>query len=386
MTLKQISYIFKISILIFFLTNCKNTEELKVNKFDNTNVYSDNSILYALPLTVLRLDFEIIEETTIPGPYCIYAEKYIGIKNAPIQETTKWEINNINIESYNEIDPSELYIFEPVGKFKINIDNLKKNGILIPLNSRIYTEYKTNKNIVKKKHSDILFTDLSSSIYVGYEKNTYFKRVKKDSLYAKIPITETRLVNKSLKEKAEEAAAIIMTIRKRRIELLTGYADFFPNGNSLETNLKELKRIEDNYVSLFIGKKLKTKYNKSYEYTPMIKNINKQIVLFRFSDSKGIVQESELNGRDIKISLEKTGITNEINNFFADKINRIGANYKNKLYYRIPDNSIIKIFDDKTEIANCKFKVEQFGVTIPFPAKFLTDDESFIEFYKNEKK
>ncbi|MDA3781415.1 MAG: DUF4831 family protein [Bacteroidales bacterium] len=383
--MKQIIHIIKIIAIIFILTNCANTSELTVKKIDNAKMHSEEALIYALPLTVLHFDFEIVSETTIPGPYCIYAEKFLGIKNAPIKRKTNWNIYKINASSYKEIDPSQFYIFEPLGYFNIDVDKMSKKGLLLPVNSRTYDKYKTINNIVPKENNDILFKDLSSKKYYGYEKNTYYKRVKRDSLFAKVPVTETQLVNKSLKHKAEEAANLIFTIREQRVELLTGNADFFPNGNSLDVNLKELKRIEDEYVSLFIGKRIKDKYVASYEYTPKLDDVNKQIVLFSFSEDKGILAKENSEGRAIKISCEKSGITDNLNNFFADKINRIGAEYKNKLYYRIPDNAIVRIIDNKKELANRKFKIEQFGVILPFPAKFLTDDKSFIKFFKEKE-
>ncbi|MEA3316387.1 MAG: DUF4831 family protein [Bacteroidota bacterium] len=385
MTIRHIIYCIKILVIVFSLTNCTNTSKLKVKKIDKTKQYSDEGIIYSLPLTVLQFNFEIIAETVIPGPYCIYAEKYLGIKNAAIKHHVKWAINKVDVQSYKEIDPSEFYIFDPVGQFNIDIEKLSNKGFILPINKRDYNKYKTNNKILYRENKDVLYKDLSSKKYVGYETKTYYKRVKRDSLYAKIPVTETNIVKKSLKDKAEEAAELIMTIRERRIELLTGYGDFSPNGASLDANLKELKRIEDEYVSLFVGKKTVKKYNVSYGYTPKNTDLDKDIKLFRFSEDKGVLEDDNPNGEAIKISLNKFGVGKEIKNLFADKINRVGEEYENKLFYRIPDIANVIIKNGVKEIANSKLEIEQFGVVVAFPSKFLTKKEKFIEFYKKKR-
>jgi hypothetical protein len=54
---------------------------------------------------------------------------------------------------------------------------------------------------------------------------------------------------KSLEEKAEEAAAFIYKLRKRRFKLLVGQEQPVPDGNALDISIRELDELEKEYLS-----------------------------------------------------------------------------------------------------------------------------------------
>ncbi|MGE0088249.1 MAG: DUF4831 family protein [Bacteroidales bacterium] len=369
-------------LYLFFLVlvSCKPTSETTVTPLKQVNNLPDKGIIYALPKTTLRFTVEAKRTEIIPGPYAEFSLKYLGIENAPTDEETQWQISNIAIDSYNEIDPENYYVLEPSGKFNFDFLKLVQAALILPVNSN------TSENLTNDFFGDtdpgdeIVFTDLSVKQYVGNEDVTYYKRVQRDSVFARVPVVKKQYVQKSFEDKAEEASNFIFMIRAKRFELISGMADFYPEGKSLEVAIKRLDNLEDEYMSLFIGKRFTSTYNAVFEFTPTEQDLTQPYILFRFSDDKGILQPNDLRGKPILVEMEKTNLTKNLS-YVVNGLNKAGSNYKDKLYYRFPDKAIIRLIDGNKKIADKKVSIQQFGIVTTIPTSFLMDDETFIEFY-----
>ncbi len=368
-----------LSLVVLF--SCKSTSETRVSKIENSNLISESGIIYALPRTNLKFTIEASQTDIIPGPYYEYAEKYMGIEDVPEEEISIWRITDISIHTYNDIDPDQYYILEPSGKMNIDFNKLVQNGNVLPVNKPVESNFSSEFYGINNTENEIVFTDLSLTKYVGEEKFTYFKRVQRDSLFAKVPVTQTKSVYKSFEDKAEEAANFIFMIREKRFELLTGMADFYPEGKSLEVAINELNRLENDYLALFIGKQFTSNYSAGFEFVPTETELNQPYILFRFSEDRGVLPPNDLRGRPIIVELDKKDQTKNLSYLISDQINREGTVYKDKLYYRIPDVAQVKVFDGNTILATRKVNIEQYGIVVPFPVMFLMENEKFIEFY-----
>jgi len=372
-------------LIIILLVSCKTTSETRTSKIDANSLNTESGIIYALPRTNLTFKVEAMKTEVIPGPYYEYAEKYMGLENVPEKEQTIWNITNIEISTYQDIDPEQYYMIEPSGKMNIDFNKLFESGAILPVNKSVETNFPNAFYGNDIANNEIIFTDLSVTKYVGKEKITYYKRVQRDSLFAKVPVTETKSVYKSFAEKAEEAANFIFTIREKRVELLTGMADFYPEGKALEVALEELNRLENDYLSLFTGKRFTSHYMANFEFTPGLKELEQPFILFRFNDEKGVLSANNLSGRPIIVELEKMSQIKNLSFLMDDQINREGLEYKNKLFYRVPDLVQVKVYDGNKLLATRKVNVEQYGEVLQFPTMFLMDEEKFIEFYREEE-
>jgi len=258
---------------------------------------------------------------------------------------------------------------------------LIKNEIVFPINKDVTEKYENQFYGKNEYGKDIVFKDLSVTKYIGQEQVTYFKRVQRDSIFAKVPVVKTQSVHKSFEDKAEEAANFIFMIREKRFELLTGTADYYPDGDALEVAITELNRLENEYLDLFIGKRFTDVFEASYEFTPTKKEINQLYILFRFSEQKGMLSANDLSGRPIIIELENLNQTKNLSNIDFNSINTDGDIKNDKLYYRVPELTEVKILDGNSLIASRKLKIDQFGDIVIIPTVFLMDEEKFIEFY-----
>ncbi|OFX25282.1 MAG: hypothetical protein A2041_02320 [Bacteroidetes bacterium GWA2_31_9b] len=374
----------RLGIFLLFLISCKSTSETKITPLNQVNVMPENGIIYALPRTTLTFTVEATLTETFPGPYAEYAEKYIGITDATVEESVKWQITDIKIDTYNDLDPEQYYVLEPSGKFNFDFLKLVQNGLIFPVNTKSKISNKNNFYSETDPGDEIVFADLSVKQYVGKEDVTYYKRVQRDSLFSKVPVIKKQYVEKSIEDKAEEAASFIFMIRQKRFELISGMADFYPEGKSLELAIRKIDQLEDEYLSLFIGKKFTTTYKSDFEFTPTESDLNQPYILFRFSNEKGVLPANDLRGRPFIIEMEKLNKTKNLS-FQINDLNKVEKEYQNKLYYRFPDQAVIKVIDGKKTLATAKLNVEQFGVIVSIPSVFLMEEERFIEFYRVEK-
>lgn len=375
---------FIVYIGVLMLLSCKTTSETKTEKLDAGKFVSESGIVYSLPKTNLTFLVEAVLTDVFPGPYHEYAEKYMGLTNVPHKRETSWQISNIEINKYNNMDPEQIYIVEPSGLLNIKIEKLLKNELIFPVNKEYQNEYANQFYGQNEQGNDIVFKDLSVSKYIGEEQVTYYKRVQRDSLFAKVPVTKTQSVYKSFENKAEEAANFIFLIREKRFELISGMADYYPDGKALEVALKELDRLENEYMDLFIGKKFTSTYTANFEFTPTDKDLHQPYILFRFNKDKGVVPSNDLSGRPIIVELEDLQQTKNLSGIFQETESEEESAYKNKFYYRIPNLIRVKMFDGSSLIASRKMNVDQFGEIIQIPEIFLMDEEKIIEFYKQE--
>ena len=370
-----------IYILFLGVIACKPTSKTTVHKLTNSDLSTNKGIVYALPETNLNFKVEALKTEIIPGPYNMYAEKLIGISNVPDKAETIWQISNIEISSFNDIDENELYVLNPSGKFNVNLEKLITNNIVLPVNCIKKQSYANHFFGINNTGNDVVFKDLSVTKYIGQEKVTYFKRVQRDSIFAKVPVVKTQSVHKTLAKKAEEAANFIFMIREKRFELLSGLADYYPDGEAMKIALAELNRLETEYLNLFIGKKYTSTYSAEFEFSPTEKSLNQPNILFRFNENKGVLPANNLSGRPIIIELKKQNNTKYL--IGLNKITNSDADY---LFYRLPELTQINVLDGSSLIAKRKIQISQFGNVIPFPIMFFMENESFIEFYQDKNK
>jgi hypothetical protein len=91
-------------------------------------------ITYALPRTGLRLKVKAVKETFEPGPYASFAEQLLGITDAKNRASVNWVIDEVNLETFAEPDPNQVYKAMGDAAFLVN---LTADGILAGINSGV---------------------------------------------------------------------------------------------------------------------------------------------------------------------------------------------------------------------------------------------------------
>jgi hypothetical protein len=312
-----------------------------------------DGIVYSLPRTGIRIFVEVQQEKFFHGPYYEYAEKYLGIKNAPSSDFEEWTITDVKFDTYSEPDPNQVYkAFGPVASML----NLSEEGVLLGINSgaeslerEVYTsDFTTQINVPKE-----IWTDRSMHSFLA-EIDT-------------LPFTMWE--SKQLEEKAKEAAHDITKLRKRKfLTLAANYDQLPPDGKAYAVMVKELEKIERKYVALFAGKSYTKKHKYVFEVVPGADN-GKGVVAFRFSASEGVQTRSNLSGKPIMLGFTPNKELIQ-NGGEASDMQKSADAGKSGVYYRVPANGVISLHNGE-ELANARVTVAQFGKVTAVPEGLL---------------
>ncbi|UCH14657.1 MAG: DUF4831 family protein [Bacteroidales bacterium] len=353
-------------VLVLIITFCEAQKKTYIANIKNLNVLDNNAAIYALPKTVLNITAQASRTTIIPGPYYEYADKYLGIQNVTERRTTQWNITDIQINVCQEADQE--YFFT-LGNIRFKAADQILSGLaedsLILLPDRFFKKYSFSEPDTSYGNR-IYYTDLSVKRNFYLSNDTAYKKVFRDSVYVNMPVIKQKPVRKTLEEKAEEAANYIIKIRKRKFKLMSGQYDYMPEGEALEVAVKEMEKLESEYLSLFTGKKYIDNYKKTFQYIPdNTREISKE-VLFRFSGTEGFIDPRQAKGKLVIIEIKdmnRTMYFDELN------INSSGSLTGNYVLVRLPDLADIRVLIGEKILNESKVPVFQYGSMVPFSFK-----------------
>jgi len=352
-------------VAIALLAGC-NTKTVQVQPADNLN-YSEVATFYSLPRSVIYVNVKCERSVFIPGPYANFAKKYLGIVGVVSEPKTTYSINDIDFDIQVESDPSAIYAILPTKKGFGNYLKLTEQGLVLPIDANIFS--KTLKSCQKEpKENSIVFKDLSYKPFIAEETTTFYGRVLSDSLYSRVPIKKSMIVEKNIEEKAKEAADFIFSLRERRLEFLTTDVEHPFSGDAINEILKEIQRLEDEYLSLFIGKTYTSYSTQTFSYVPT-NSEGESTILFRFSEIKGILPQTDLSGRPILLEVEVPN-TSLLDSAYKSLNTRIQKDELTRFYYRVPAYTNISVVDGSEVLAKRRVAIYQYGPIFSLPINY----------------
>ena len=343
------------------LISCGSPGKISVSNVNDSGSRPDNSFIYALPQTVFDVRVTAEEVIVVPGPYQKFADKYLGIRNAPSKTEHRWNIREMHISPHIEADPDYVYVVRGLHETDgyPRLMQLIRDSLI--LENKNFAMNRVFYNTFPRETEDILFTDLSVKRNFEAEKDVEVSMVMPDTNYIQRPSSRTSLKEKTVEQKAEEAANFLIKLKKRRFKLVAGQYEYMPEGVAMADALKELARLEQEYLSLFIGKRIVNTWQRAYHYTPLIGKETERIVLFRFSDTAGFLDVRDSGG--IPVMLELTG-NNKTKGLEQSRVPARMAD--NMLYYRIADQVSVKLLYGEQVWAEAISPVFQYGVNVTF--------------------
>lgn len=368
---------FPILVLLFLTVSCSK-KTTTVNPINSVASLSPHGMIYALPLTTFRVKIESAQTIQIPGPYAQFAERFMGIKNVATKKSTEWKIQSVETFNHNEADLTALFALEPNETFQNDFLKLTSQGLIIPTSNLQFEGTNEVRPQTSPEIESSPFKDLSTTPFIAAERTTHYSRVFQDSTFVRVPVHKTVIVEKSSEDKALEAAEFIFMLRKRRVELLNGDADFIAEGKAAEAVLAEISKLEQEYLSLFIGKRFEQTFTHWFDYTPK-PNGNSATILFRFSPSKGVVSASDLSGSPVLITATPDGEWGGI-----DLLSQLSTEKEtprtDAVYYRIPVPIDIKVSFENSDLYLRRTTAFQFGPLVRMPANFFIREYGNINF------
>ncbi|MBP5504910.1 MAG: DUF4831 family protein [Bacteroidales bacterium] len=313
-------------------------------------------VMYSLPVTSVTFQVDAVREDFIAGPYAEYAKKYMG-SEARKENGVNYYLKSIKMVPYLEADPSvRLSVNLRKGSAGSGFLQLCSQGLVVASDS--YTG-KTEVWRFPSLAGNDQFAGKDVEGNITTATTTLYKTVKTAKGYEKVAVSQSQVVEKSAEKKAAETAATIFKLRSMRLAIVTGDTDATYSGEAMDAAIKELLRMEDEYMSLFYGTTVESVQTMNFDVVPQAKNKEHKYVAFRLSDTEGLVPASDLSGRPIVLDLE-----------LDPKSDSPEAAAKGEcIYYRVPRTATARVFDGAQMLLQTRIPIYQLGETLVYPVK-----------------
>ena len=321
------------------------------------------SYIYALPMTMINIELGTEKKTIEKGPYAEYAEKYLDIQDAYSEDKEQWQLNTARITTYKEIDPLQYYLIQCENKCLINkqlSDYADKGLIFMEDNNSQAAPAKNNNHSTPNNDQRPAVPKYPVSGNLIEVTDTLYKTLFQDSAFVKVPVFRNRTIPKNQEQKAKETSELLIKLKQRELQLITGEDDHFPEEKTLKYSIREIRKIQKDMERLFTGMVHKNKYIKNYMFAPGNKSKDTTILCY-FHKNHGFIAAEQGVGKPVFCIIERKNKTSTL-----EKLNGNTENNKklNKIYYRIPDLANIKILFDGQVIAEQMVHIDQFGAIV----------------------
>lgn len=333
------------------------------------------NVNYCLPKVIYNVEVTMECTKYIPGPYRNHAEKELGMKPGITQAAERWTISGVNIKPQYVPDEKAVYSISASTEYTPVMLTLSAEGFLAGVaggsgdvfNDAEYLNY-TNQVEEDNDEIDIVKLNTYNNLKEVLDTNYTFQEI--DGEMKKIWDPIIRYAPKTETDKVKEAISEIFHIRSERVKLLGGDNNV-PDGKSLEIILEEFDRMEANYLSLFMGKKVVRQVKQVVTCTP--EKAEEPVVAFRFSEKEGLTDSKNVSAPAyfLKITDAVVPASNPMG----------GEGNASAVYYRIPAVGELQLLKGKEEIMSIRTIVPQLGEVKKFPVDVISNEGLTLEFY-----
>lgn len=345
------------AVLLSFLS-CSTPGRFVVTGLGYEPELVEESLIYALPHTGLKVTVTYQKDVFVPGPYADYARRLLGIEDVRKTRNTEYSMTDATVDAVTEVDGSAFYTLSLLeGEVDLaTVDWAEQHGLIMRGNLTTQTGLKDTGD---EGPGDVLFKDVTMEPNTEMQEHTIYKTVITDTSFVRVPVTTQQMERKTLEKKAEEAAKLILEIRSDRYYLAAGLVDPLPGGFELETALRELDELEEKYLSLFIGRSFSQQFRQEYFFVPEGGNQAEVMLLTRFSKDAGMVDDE--SGEPVELVIESSGNAESYRNLLPQDPE---DNVYNRLYYRIPEVCDVYIRHSGENICRKRISMYQAGALV----------------------
>lgn len=265
-------------------------------------LYNDatGTMAIADPNTTIVVDITVEKEQTIVGPYARYAQKYLDVRGSLVGKTT-----------YTVVD-AQLAIMtceQALGPKEMAPQSVKTQSLLNP-----------------------------------------------EEEFAKVLPDRMSLSPISAEDAAAQAAQAIFTLRKKRVDLITGDAGENVFGGGLKDALDALDAREQVLLELFLGKKITSRTTK--RYIVPLNGTTAAYTIAKISSSMGLQSATAPDGDEIKLNLNPSGTTPQF-----EAMTEADPRDKTAINVRLADNVTCTVTAGGGVVGEAILPVFEFGRT-----------------------
>lgn len=321
------------------------------------------TVVYSLPRTTIVLKVTAEHESYQAGPYAQYAKKYLGVDVRPASGEF-YKIKSIEMVPCIEADPAVSAVVNLQGSKTAAANFLQMSSQGLVALSDAYTGKPAQWRFPSVANPDDFLQGAASNIYNA--TTTLYKTVAGADGMEKIPVKQEQTVVKSLEKKAEETADMIFKLRQKRIEIITGDTDATFSGEAMSATLAEIKRLEDEYMSMFVGKSVKDEQTVTFDVVPQAFPKKLMYIAFRISDQQGLLPANNMQGRPVVLE-----IVEDAEKIDPTSVEEAALATKGKVAYRQPVTVVVKVMDGQKVLIQTRVPVYQLGKIMSFPIETL---------------
>ena len=318
---------------------------------------------YSLPMTTITLEVEAIQEKFYAGPYAKYAEKYLGIKPRQKDETL-FQLTEIRMTPYVEADQSRRYsVNVKAGNVDATFLKLADEGLVSFSDANFGDE--SVWRFTTRSQGDFSSKGVTSNL--STESTTLYRNQKKESAYNKVSVQQNMVVEKTPEKRAAETAEMILKIRQQRFQIVTGDTDATYSGEAMGAAIDELTRLEEEYMTLFVGYSEYQTQRMKFEVVPDAQRESQMYVAFRLSDAAGLVNSENMSGRPVVMEIVPQVFAEpEVTNVVEEK-----KQQPVMAHYRIPAVCTVRLIDSGNILMQTRLPIYQLGRESSLPVNVI---------------
>ena len=319
----------------------------------NATPGQQDGLYYSLPQTMLQLDFVIAETTVEEGPLSDYADNYLETSAYDRYEGTTYSLMDVRMTSKATADPNATFFvtFAAIRGSGKPVFDVLPNGIIRSVGVR------GTKEQMAEFQSESQSLEAASAGQIPMETPTF------------TPLLTAGKTNAQL---AKEVADKIEEIRKAKFYLISGDVEMATNPETFNAMYAKLDEMEQEYLSLFLGKRVTRQIVRTVYVTPDKETTT--LTVAKFSEADGLTIGTTGPGSDIKVQIEPLGMTEAINAPSQSAIKLMS--YENKVIYRIPETTNVKVTYAGRTLMEDRRTINQLGVLLMAP---LTNSKLYFD-------
>jgi hypothetical protein len=331
---------------------------------ENINPLSDG-LLYSLPRTAIKVDLVVNKTTNVKGPYAEFADKYLGLSQVILTNSTEYSLSEIRISTFEEPDPSEYYFVQLPEKSKnreaVQL-TLSRLGTLVGVKGS--TETDDRDKGVKLANSTAGLNELPNPN--TYERiDTLIRRISVDTTMIEQRVFKKVTAAKTPDQKAKEAADFIMKLDDSKFNLINGYQEVNYEKGTMEFMYNQMEKLMNDYLQMFKGISIVSSETYSYTIVPTAEDAGKPITLCKFSPGKGIIDKNGNSGDVVQVQVEPVNSLQQVKAAISD---RNKSERAKGLFYRIPEKADVMVSIGGQPRVEGGFTISQLGAVTFLPA------------------
>jgi hypothetical protein len=310
----------------------------------NATPGQQNGFYYSLPLTMIQLDFVLEESQCEPGRLSNYASTYFGSEKAVEYNMKEYKLLDVKMKPVATPDPNATF-FVSYGSARSGgkvVFDILPNGIIRSIGSGV------TQDVESAPQAPIMAPVPAENCPNCAKSHGYLSLITS---------------GKSDAQLAREAADKIAEIRDSKFKLVSGYYETAFVPEHFREMYAKLEEMEQDYMSLFLGRRVKKTVVKTVYVIPT-RHAGPQTIA-KFSENEGITTGTSGSGYPIMMQTSSLNTTAAINAPSQTAVESLS--YDNKLFYRVPETANVKVsFNDETLLEE-RLVINQLGVLLMAP-------------------